>query len=156
MPLTGGDWAKGYLERRGCLEGEHFGVAASPGTEHAFVFTMDTFGLPRGAPHRQEAIELLRIFGSSHGQSVFNRIKGSRPARSDLGTSTDTSDPPSSRRGAEGIDAFATAERVPTLTSLVPASFSGALDASLADFARTRDVAQVMGVIDRQYAFIGN
>ena len=81
----GGDWTKGYLERRGCLEGEHFAVAPSPGTDAAFVYTIDTFGLPRGAPHREEAIELLRIFGSAQGQSVFSRIKGSRPARSDLG-----------------------------------------------------------------------
>jgi glucose/mannose transport system substrate-binding protein len=163
----GGDWTKGYLERRGCLEGEHVGLAPSPGTDHAFVFTIDTFGLPRGAPHREGAIELLRIFGSPHGQSVFNRIKGSRPARSDLAaaspTSRDASDPPSSRRGAASAsiglgrtDDFETAERVPTLTSLVPASFSGALDASLADFARTRDVAGVLGVIDKQYAVIGN
>jgi glucose/mannose transport system substrate-binding protein len=168
----GGDWTKGYLERRGCLEGESFGVAASPGTEASFVFTIDTFGLPRGAPHRVEAIELLRIFGSSHGQTVFNRIKGSRPARRDLGT--ETSDPPSSRhgasrvsrssrgepessrRGAEAIDDFATTTRVPTLTSLVPPSFSGALDAVLGEYARRRNLEEVLAVIEQQYAFIGN
>jgi glucose/mannose transport system substrate-binding protein len=162
----GGDWTKGYLERRGCLEGEHFGLTASPGTENAFVFTIDTFGLPRGAPHRDGAIELLRIFGSSQGQNVFNRIKGSRPARSDLGA--DTPPPSSSRAASRGssratlpnpmgpasLDDFETAMRVPTLTSLVPPSFSGALDASLAEFARTRDVENVLGVIERQYSFI--
>jgi glucose/mannose transport system substrate-binding protein len=161
----GGDWTKGYLERRGCLEGEHFGLTASPGTENTFVFTIDTFGLPRGAPHREGAIELLRIFGSSQGQNVFNRIKGSRPARSDLGADTMASlGPPSSRsRGAARSgsvelppvpDAFESTMRVPTLTSLVPPSFSGALDASLAEFARTREVSSVLEVIERQYSFI--
>ena len=53
-------------------------------------------------------------------------------------------------------DDFETAERVPTLTSLVPPAFSGALDAVLAEFARTRDLDEVMKVIERQYAFIGN
>jgi glucose/mannose transport system substrate-binding protein len=150
----GGDWTKGYLERRGCLEGEHFALAPSPGTATAFVYTIDTFGLPRGAPHRDEAIELLRIFGSPQGQSVFSRIKGSRPARSDLGP--DSALPPPSRSRLVGMDDFETAERVPTLTSLVPPSFSGAIDAALGEFARTRDVGEVVKVIERQYAFIGN
>ena len=202
----GGDWTKGYLERRGCLEGEHFALAASPGTESAFVFTIDTFGLPRGAPHRQDAIELLRIFGSAQGQSVFNRIKGSRPARTDL--QADVAPPPSSRSGSNGStrsngvgssesahgakqngpsssrshsgaqhapqtrarssgrssiasllaldnDDFQTTTRIPTLTSLVTPSFSVALDASLAEYARSRDVEGVLGVIDREYASLG-
>ncbi len=154
----GGDWTKGYLERRGCLEGEHFGLAPSPGADSTFVFTIDTFGLPRGAPHRDGAIELLRIFGSAQGQSVFNRIKGSRPARSDLGCDVaPLSPPPLSRAcGAPVEDAFATATRVPTLTSLVPPTFSGALDAALATYARTRDVEGVLNVIEEQYATIGN
>ena len=152
----GGDWTKGYLERRGCLEGEHFAITASPGTERAFVFTIDTFGLPHGAPHRDEAIALLRIFGSSQGQSVFNRIKGSRPARSDLGDDLPPASSSSSASGAPVEDDFDTAKRVPTLTSLVPPSFSGALDASLAEFARTRDVDAVIGTIEREYAFIAS
>jgi glucose/mannose transport system substrate-binding protein len=143
----GGDWSKGYLERRGCLEDEHFGMAPSPGTEGAFVVTIDAFGLPRGAPHRDGAIELLRVFGSSHGQRIFNRIKGSRPARSDV---CDEDALPASSRD------FTTAARVPTLTSLVPPSFSGALDAALAVFARERDPASVMSVFEREYAHIGN
>jgi glucose/mannose transport system substrate-binding protein len=153
----GGDWTKGYLERRGCLEGEHFAFAPSPGTERAFVFTIDTFGLPRGAPHRQEAIDLLRIFGSPHGQSVFNQIKGSRPARSDVdGPAHAPGLAPLGVSGPVANDDFATATRVPTLTSLVPPAFSGALDAALAEFARGREVEQVLSVIERQYGFIGN
>src|SRR6202035_3400340 len=113
----GGDWAKGYLERRGCLEGEHFALAPCPGTERAFVFTIDTFGLPRGAPHREGAVELLRIFGSPQGQSVFNRIKGSRPARSDLGAEAQRSFlSSSSDADVAATGDFETEERVPTLT----------------------------------------
>jgi glucose/mannose transport system substrate-binding protein len=144
----GGDWSKGYLERRGCLEGEHFVMTPSPGTEGSFVVTIDAFGLPRGAPHRDGAIELLRVFGSPHGQRVFNRIKGSRPARTDVCDDEDAV-PPSSRD-------FGTAVRVPTLTSLVPPSFSGALDGALAQFARERDADAVLSVFEREYAHIGN
>jgi glucose/mannose transport system substrate-binding protein len=144
----GGDWSKGYLERRGCLEREHFGMSPSPGTERAFVVTIDAFGLPRGAPHREGAIELLRLFGSPHGQRVFNRIKGSRPPRSDVCDEEDAI-PLSSRD-------FHTTVRVPTLTSLVPPTFSGALDAALADFTRERDADSVLRVFEREYARIGN
>jgi glucose/mannose transport system substrate-binding protein len=137
----GGDWAKGYLERRGCIEGDDFILTATPGTSSAFVFTMDTFGLPRGAPHREGAIELLKVFGSPHGQSVFNRIKGSRPARNDVSEAT----------FASAETAFDEATRVPTLTSLVPPSFSSAMDAALGAFARRRDVDEVLGVFERSY-----
>lgn len=143
----GGDWTKGYLERRGCLEGEHFLLAPSPGTERSFVFTIDTFGLPRGAKHRAGAIDLLRVFGSQDGQSVFNRIKGSRPARSDVRAP--------SPMGVSKRD-LDTTTRVPTLTSLVPPSFSSAVDAALAAFARGRDVGEVVSAIEKAYPFIEN
>jgi glucose/mannose transport system substrate-binding protein len=148
MTITG-DWAKGYLERRGCLEGHDFAMTASPGTEGAFVFTMDTFGLPRAAPHRDRAIDLLRIFGSPHGQSAFNRIKGSLPARDDVLAS---SEDPGAR---ETQIAFEGATRVPTLTSLVPATFSSALDSALGDFAKDRDPSGVLAVIEQHYASLG-
>jgi glucose/mannose transport system substrate-binding protein len=146
----GGDWAKGYLERRGCLEGEHFDMAPSPGSGRAFVFTIDTFGLPRGAPHREGALDLLRVFGSRHGQSVFSRIKGSRPARSDAQPASPSND------AVPSLLDFGASTRVPTLTSIIPPSFSSALDGALAEFARRRDVGEVLRVIEKQYAFIGN
>jgi len=135
-----GDWTKGYFERRGYLEGEGFGVAAAPGTEGAYVFTVDAFGIPRGAANRDRAVDLLRIFGSDHGQTVFSRIKGSRPAR--ITESLTVPD----RRGE-----FETAVRVPTLTSIIPPSFSGALDAALAEFAASRDAEVVFRAIERNY-----
>jgi glucose/mannose transport system substrate-binding protein len=144
----GGDWSKGYLERRGCLEGEHFAMVPSPGTERAFVMTIDAFGLPRGAPHREGAIDLLRVFGSPHGQRVFNRIKGSRAARADVHDADEVS-PPSSRD-------FEAAVRVPTLTSLVPPSFSRAVDTALATFAHDRRTDAVLRVFEREYAYFGN
>jgi glucose/mannose transport system substrate-binding protein len=136
-----GDWAKGYLERRGCFEHEGFCMRPTPGTGSTFVFTMDTFALPKAAPHRDGALDLLRVFGSPHGQSTFNRIKGSLPARSDV---------------LPARSDFESATRVPTLTSLIPASFSLALDTALAEFARERDPQRVMAVIEREQSLIRN
>jgi glucose/mannose transport system substrate-binding protein len=140
-----GDWTRGYLERRGFLEGESFGLAPSPGTDGAFVFTMDAFGLPRGAAHRIEALELLQVFGSEQGQSIFSRLKGSRPARRDNYTSP---------RGRRADDDFATSVHVPTMTCLVSTAFSTGLDAAMAAFAADRDVTAAVSAIDRLYESI--
>jgi glucose/mannose transport system substrate-binding protein len=140
-----GDWAKGYFERRGFLEGEDFAMASSPGTEGSFVFTMDAFGLPRGARNRDDALDLLRLFGSERGQSVFSRIKGSRPARANVTTS------PREETAGARLD-FERSARVPTLTSLAPSAFSGALDRALGEFARTRDASAALAAIDRACA----
>src|SRR5687768_18267999 len=50
----------------------------------SFVFTLDTFGLPKGAPNRSGAIDLLKVMGSREGQNAFNVVKGSIPARTDI------------------------------------------------------------------------
>jgi glucose/mannose transport system substrate-binding protein len=142
-----GDWATGYFERRGFLEGEGFVMAPSPGTEGAFVFTVDAFGLPSGAAHRDDALDLLRIFGSEQGQSVFSRIKGSRPARRNVGTSP-------REDGATARHDFNRSAHVPTMTCLVSAAFSAAVDRALGEFATTRDTSAVLSVIDREYATI--
>jgi glucose/mannose transport system substrate-binding protein len=79
-----GDWAKGLLVQQGLEPGTDFGQTAFPGTEGIFVFTADSFSLPRGAVSRAGAIELLRTLASPDGQLAFNRIKGSIPTRSDV------------------------------------------------------------------------
>jgi glucose/mannose transport system substrate-binding protein len=152
MTITG-DWAKGYLERRGWLEDHDFLMTASPGTASAFVFTMDTFGLPRGAKHREGAVDLLRIFGSPHGQTAFNRIKGSLPARNDVLVSPNAGTHEAAARKTRL--AFEWSARVPTLTSLVPATFSSAIDAALADFARDRDASRMLTIFEREHAKLG-
>jgi ABC-type glycerol-3-phosphate transport system substrate-binding protein len=96
-----GDWAKGAF-LSGCWQPDaglpcwepnvHFAVkpfpspAASPGLSpnKVFVYTSDTFPLPKGVTHRAETIQLLRTFASVEGQIAFNRIKGSIPARTDI------------------------------------------------------------------------
>jgi glucose/mannose transport system substrate-binding protein len=79
-----GDWAKGFLEGEGLIANEDFGVIPFPGSAGTFVFTADTFPLPKGAPNEPGAVALLRTFGSVEGQVTFNAIKGSIPARSDI------------------------------------------------------------------------
>jgi glucose/mannose transport system substrate-binding protein len=79
-----GDWAAGYMTTTLKLEpNTGFGWAASPGTEGAFMFLADSFGLPKGAPHRDNAVAWLRLLGSKEGSDAFNPLKGSISARLD-------------------------------------------------------------------------
>ncbi len=78
-----GDWAYGYFINKGAKAGEVFGWAPSPGTDGMFMWLSDSFGLPKGAPHRNNAIEWLKVCGSREGQDAFNPKKGSIPARTD-------------------------------------------------------------------------
>jgi glucose/mannose transport system substrate-binding protein len=79
-----GDWAAGYMTSTLGLEPEKdFGWAPSPGTQGIFMMLSDSFGLPIGAPHRENAIAWLKLVGSKEGQDAFNPLKGSISARVD-------------------------------------------------------------------------
>ncbi|MBZ0316015.1 MAG: ABC transporter substrate-binding protein [Anaerolineae bacterium] len=79
-----GDWAAGYLTTtRELVPGEGFGYAPAPGTDGTFIMLSDSFGLPLGAPNRDNAIAWLTVLGSKEGQDAFNPLKGSIPARTD-------------------------------------------------------------------------
>ncbi|HLU10619.1 MAG TPA: ABC transporter substrate-binding protein [Oceanobacillus sp.] len=76
-----GDWAAGYFLTDLELEpGTDFAWTTPPGTEGVFIMLSDTFGLPIGAPHRENAIAWLTFLGSAEAQDIFNPIKGSLPA----------------------------------------------------------------------------
>lgn len=79
-----GDWAAGYMVTTKKMKpGKDFGWSASPGTNGEFLFLADSFGLPKGAPHRDNAIAWLKVLGSKEGSDTFNPLKGSISARTD-------------------------------------------------------------------------
>ena len=84
-----GDWADGYFS--GTVEGGNlaltpgtdYGWAPVPGTKGIFQFLSDSFTLPKGAPHPDNAKAWLTVAGSREGQEAFNPVKGSICARTD-------------------------------------------------------------------------
>ena len=79
-----GDWAAGYMATTLELEpGTGFAWAPSPGTDGIFMVLSDSFGLPVGAPNRENAIKFLRVAGSLEGSDAFNPLKGSLSPRID-------------------------------------------------------------------------
>ncbi|RME61925.1 MAG: carbohydrate ABC transporter substrate-binding protein [Caldilineae bacterium] len=75
-----GDWTHGVLKSKGFTT---YHWQPAPGTEGIFIVLSDSFGLPKQAPHRENAVNWLRVCGSKEGQDAFNPPKGSIPARTD-------------------------------------------------------------------------
>ena len=79
-----GDWAAGYMvTSKKMVPGKDFGWLASPGTTGTFMFLSDSFGLPKGAPHPDNARAWLELLGSKAGSDTFNPLKGSISPRTD-------------------------------------------------------------------------
>ena len=78
-----GDWAEGYFKSIGLNPDVEFGYEPSPGSGGTFMMLSDSFGLPKGAPHPENAAAWLTVCGSKEGQDAFNPLKGSIPARTD-------------------------------------------------------------------------
>jgi glucose/mannose transport system substrate-binding protein len=78
-----GDWAEGYFKSINLTPDVDFGWVPSPGTKGTFIMLSDSFGLPKGAPDRDNAVAWLTLCGSKEGQDAFNPLKGSIPARTD-------------------------------------------------------------------------
>lgn len=78
-----GDWAEGYFKARGLTPNREYGWAPFPGTQGSFIMLSDSFGLPRGAPDRDAAVNWLALAASREGQDAFNPKKGSIPSRTD-------------------------------------------------------------------------
>jgi glucose/mannose transport system substrate-binding protein len=80
--VINGDWNNGYLKSKKFAD---FGYAPVPQTAGIYNTLADSFGLPKGAVDRDNAIAWLKIVGSLAGQDGFNPLKGSIPARTDAG-----------------------------------------------------------------------
>jgi len=79
-----GDWEAGWMVTKHKLEPKTgFGWVAAPGTEGTFNMLSDSFGLPKGAPDRDNTMAWLKLLGSKEGQDAFNPLKGSIAARLD-------------------------------------------------------------------------
>jgi len=133
--LLMGDWTRGVLQSKGFQD---YKWALAPGTQGYFVVLSDSFGLPKNAPHRENAIAFLKVCGSKDGQDAFNPLKVSIPARTD----GDRSKYDEYLQGA--MDDFASMEGVPSIQHGAAAKQSFLLDydIALADLAANRDVAK--------------
>lgn len=79
-----GDWAKGYFQSLGWKPGVDFGAVGAPGANEVFLYGVDVFALPEGAPNSAGARGFLATVASTSGQEIFNAAKGSSTMRMDV------------------------------------------------------------------------
>jgi glucose/mannose transport system substrate-binding protein len=79
-----GDWAYGEFVNAKQKDNVDFGWVDFPGTDSAFNIVADGFVLPKGAPHRDNAVTWLKVIGGKDAQEAFNPLKGSIPVRTDV------------------------------------------------------------------------
>ncbi len=137
-----GDIANGYFRAQDWTYGVEFGAFKAPGNDNVLNVYSDTFPLPRGAKHRANAINWLRVAGSVDGENAFCPAKGSVPPR------TDAPATPYDDFTKEVMD-----DMVPTNT-LLPDIWGGLTEESsgtvweqLGVFAETRDISSVADAI---------
>lgn len=130
-----GDWTHGVLKSKGFT---NYRWAPAPGTAGKFIVLSDSFGLPVGAPHRDNAIAFLKICGSREGQDAFNPIKGSIAARTDADPSV------YDEYQLAAMEDFKSNTLVPSIQHGAAAKQSFLLDYDIAlnFLATSRDVAQ--------------
>lgn len=135
-----GDWTHGVLMSKGFTD---YHWAPAPGTDGIFMVLSDSFGLPKNAPNRENAIAFLRVIGSQAGQDAFNPIKGSIPARTDGDRSK------YDEYLNQAMDAFQSDVGTPSIQHGAAAkqSFITDYDIALSDLAANRDVAKAQQLL---------
>lgn len=136
-----GDWTDGTFKG---MKFTDWGAVPPPNNANIWDLSCDSFGLPKKAKHRQNAINWLILGGSKKGQDTFDSLKGAISPRSD-------SDPNA------GYDAFQKQEMVDFHKfTIVPAVVDGAAiseswttdfvnDANI--FATKKDVASAQKLL---------
>ncbi|KYF71125.1 ABC transporter substrate-binding protein [Sorangium cellulosum] len=143
-----GDWAKAEFQARGYALGEDFGMVTVG--EDAFVYVVDTFVLPRGAVHRDAALELLATMGSVEGQDALNPLKGSIPSRTD--TDISLYDSLSQRAMKDASDPRT--RFVPSRHLSVPGPFFDPIDEAFWEFVKDRNIDRMISAMEAHYYII--
>jgi glucose/mannose transport system substrate-binding protein len=110
-----GDWFWGFIKSEGIEE--MVGWADIPNHQGKYVWVADSFGLPKDAPNRENAIAWLKVVASRAGQDAFNPLKGSIPVRTDGDASL------YDEYLTESMEAWDSLELLPFIGGLVRQSF---------------------------------
>jgi glucose/mannose transport system substrate-binding protein len=154
MMITG-DWGKAYLVKSGGLMvNVDFRAMPTPGTKGTFVFTTDTFGLPKGGLNRSGATDMLTTFGSNQGQDTFNPIKGSISPRTD--TNPYAYDDMGKQTIIDFKEASADGTAVAATAILAPRAFIDQVNTALLQFVVDGNKSTVIHTIANYYDVLQN
>lgn len=85
-----GDWAKGEFASAGLTPGKEFGCVLAPGTQDAYILTVDVFVFPKQTDEAKVKAQrqLAEVMMDPAVQVQFNKFKGALPARLDADVGT--------------------------------------------------------------------
>ena len=83
-----GDWVPAAYDSRNLKMGTDWTWAPAPGTKGVYDFLADSYGITTNAPNPAAAKAWLDVISSKEGQTAFNKVKGSIPARTDIDLTT--------------------------------------------------------------------
>lgn len=153
MMITG-DWAKAFMVNGEQVVNVDFRAMPTPGTAGTFVFTTDTFGLPKGALNQAGAIDMLTTFGSKLGQDTFNPAKGSISPRKD--TDTTAYDEMGKQTVTDFRQASDNGTAVAATAILARRAFIDAIDTALLQFVVDGNKSTVIHAIANYYDILQN
>ena len=141
-----GDFGKGFFLSKGWHAGVELGEVPLPGTSGTFVYIVDSFGLPRGIPHRQATVNFLNLISTPEAQGVFGPLKGASAPRKDVDRSAYDSIAKST------MDDLAKDTLTRATNLMVQNSdFITALNEAMRQFAVDRNVEAVINVLKNRY-----
>ena len=131
-----GDWAKGYFTANNWKPDTDFTGIPHPGTQGTYMIVCDTFGVPKGAPDHDNAVNWVKVCGSKDGQAAFNPKKGSIPARTDVPASLFDS------IAQRFMGEFKNAQLTPSIAhgSAAPEAFASGLNDEMGQFVQKKNV----------------
>jgi glucose/mannose transport system substrate-binding protein len=141
-----GDWAYAELKVHGGTAGTDFDVIAHPGATGAYMMNFDVFSVTAGAKNQAAADAWLTVVGSEAGQTAFNLVKGSIPARSI------TDNTPYDAYGQRAIAEFASGtQRVGALSTVLAEAMEAEMNTVMGEFAKDGDVDTVVTWFKNNY-----
>jgi glucose/mannose transport system substrate-binding protein len=148
-----GDWAYAELVVQGAASGllpqVDFAVIPHPGATGTYMMNFDVFSVTAGAKNQDAADAWLKAVGSEEGQTAFNLIKGSIPARSLSPENASRFD----AYGQSAIQAFGASEtqRVGALSTVLAESMEAEMNEVMGQFAKDSDVDAVLTWFKNNY-----
>lgn len=142
-----GDWARGTMQSRGVVMGEQIQEIPFPGSDETFVYTADTFPIPKGVRNQAGAIRLMITLGSTEGQRILNAAKGALAPRIDA-------EPPSVPEMRAKYELFWRGPLVLAMSGVAPSRFTDDLGEALAEMAASRDVEPVVFTLRSRYLLL--
>jgi glucose/mannose transport system substrate-binding protein len=143
-----GDWARTLFDSTADDVDERYRETTFPGSEAAFVYTCNTFSLPKRAKNELGARRLLTTITSAEGQAAIGRSKTSLPSRLDVDVD------PNDQVQVNKQRLWRSGRLVLAQSGIVPPQFSSDLNQALKDMATEKRLSPVVHTLRARHPLL--